>query len=49
MSLFVLFCSSFCSSTPFVLITLEPDPPVTFDLGITLLPDYGIPAVLRRR
>jgi cytochrome P450 len=29
--------------------TLEPDPPVTFDLGITLLPVNGIPAVLRRR
>jgi cytochrome P450 len=28
---------------------LEPDPPVTFDLGITLLPEKGIPAVLRRR
>jgi hypothetical protein len=29
--------------------TLEPGPPVTFDLGITLLPENGIPAVLRRR
>jgi cytochrome P450 len=29
--------------------TLEPDPPVTFALGITLLPAAGIPAVLRRR
>jgi cytochrome P450 len=29
--------------------TLEPEPPVTFDLGITLLPEHGIPAVLRRR
>ena len=29
--------------------TLEPEPPVTFDLGITLLPKDGIPAVLRRR
>jgi cytochrome P450 len=29
--------------------TLEPEPPVTFDLGITLLPGKGIPAVLRRR
>jgi cytochrome P450 len=29
--------------------TLEPEPPVTFDLGITLLPQNGIPAVLRKR
>jgi cytochrome P450 len=29
--------------------TLEPGPPVTFDLGITLLPHDGIPAVLQRR
>jgi cytochrome P450 len=29
--------------------TLEPDPPVSFNLGITLLPENGIPAVLRRR
>jgi cytochrome P450 len=29
--------------------TLEPEPPVAFDLGITLLPENGIPAVLRRR
>jgi cytochrome P450 len=29
--------------------TLEPEPAVTFDLGITLLPTKGIPAVLRRR
>jgi cytochrome P450 len=29
--------------------TLEPDPPVAFETGITLLPKYGIPAVLRRR
>jgi cytochrome P450 len=29
--------------------TLEPEPPVVFDLGITLLPEFGIPAVLRRR
>jgi cytochrome P450 len=29
--------------------TLEPEPPVKFDLGITLLPERGIPAVLRRR
>jgi cytochrome P450 len=29
--------------------TLEPEPPVTFDLGITFLPENGIPAVLRRR
>ncbi len=29
--------------------TLEPEPKVTFDLGITLLPENGIPAVLRRR
>jgi cytochrome P450 len=28
--------------------TLEPEPAVTFDLGITLLPTNGIPAVLRR-
>ena len=29
--------------------TLEPEPEVTFDLGITLLPKDGIPAVLKRR
>jgi cytochrome P450 len=29
--------------------TLEPDPPIAFDLGITLVPENGIPAVLRRR
>jgi cytochrome P450 len=29
--------------------TLEPDPPVTFNPQITLLPANGIPAVLRRR
>jgi cytochrome P450 len=29
--------------------TLEPEPAVTFDLGITLLPENGIPAILRRR
>ena len=29
--------------------TLEPEPRVTFDLGITLTPENGIPAVLRRR
>jgi cytochrome P450 len=29
--------------------TLEPEPPVDFELGITLLPRDGIPAVLRRR
>ncbi len=29
--------------------TLEPEPPVDFTVGITLLPKYGIPAVLRRR
>ena len=29
--------------------TLEAEPAVTFDLGITLLPERGIPAVLRRR
>jgi cytochrome P450 len=29
--------------------TLEPEPAVSFDLGITLLPHNGIPAVLRRR
>ena len=29
--------------------TLEPEPAVTFDLGITLLPKDGIPAVLKRR
>ena len=29
--------------------TLEPEPPVVFQLGITLLPEFGIPAVLRRR
>ena len=29
--------------------TLEPEPPVTFDLGITLLPENGIPAILRSR
>jgi cytochrome P450 len=29
--------------------TLEPYPPVEYELGITLLPKYGIPAVLRRR
>ncbi|MFL5342997.1 MAG: cytochrome P450 [Gemmataceae bacterium] len=29
--------------------TVEPDPPVGFDLGITLMPLNGIPAVLRRR
>ena len=29
--------------------TLEPEPPVGFQLGITLLPENGIPAVLKRR
>jgi cytochrome P450 len=29
--------------------TLEPEPPVTLDLGITLAPRNGIPAILRRR
>jgi cytochrome P450 len=29
--------------------TLEPEPPVEFRLGITLLPEYGIPAVLTSR
>ena len=29
--------------------TLEPEPPVRFALGITLLPEKGIPATLRRR
>lgn len=29
--------------------TLEPSPPVEFELGITLFPHQGIPAVLRRR
>ncbi len=29
--------------------TLEPEPKVDFELGITLLPQNGIPAVLRRR
>ena len=29
--------------------TLEPEPPVAFQLGITLMPELGIPAVLKRR
>lgn len=29
--------------------TLEPDPPVDFELGITMLPKAGIPALLRKR
>jgi cytochrome P450 len=29
--------------------TLDPEPPVRFELGITLLPEAGIPATLRRR
>jgi len=33
----------------FYRFTLEPEPAVAFDLGITLLPENGIPAVLRRR
>jgi cytochrome P450 len=33
----------------FYRFTLLPEPPVTFGLGITLIPENGIPALLRRR
>jgi cytochrome P450 len=42
----VLLLATFGQSYRF---TMEPEPPVTFKLGITLLPENGIPAVLRRR